>query len=296
MPIKLLPKSEIDKLKSSDRQREIDEGVKLAKKVDALREIQSQEEVSLTKFRNETVKVIVSEINAKILERDALIEKIAERRHELLLLSGPIDRAWLFYVNSEKKAIDKLKSESETTLTEANRTLLENQDFTSKMESIKEKELLELQEKREKWEEYTKIETSNLDSLKADTQKHSIEAAKKLIESQKLFKQNENEKFRLEKLHRETSETFENAQQLFDSGKKIVLDAESQSRVIIQSAKRTEKLAIKRNADAATRETNVRLKEEALAQKEREVEDRELAALAKELMYYSPVKRKDDKI
>lgn len=70
--MKLLSKSDVQKAKSLDRQREIDEGLKLARRVDALREIAAAEESSLAKFRIETIAKIHDEISILAAKRDEL--------------------------------------------------------------------------------------------------------------------------------------------------------------------------------------------------------------------------------
>lgn len=75
--MKLLVKSEVIKAKSIDRQREIDEGLKLSGKVDALREISAQEEAKFAKFRTETLSVIQSEILSETKKRDELKHEVS---------------------------------------------------------------------------------------------------------------------------------------------------------------------------------------------------------------------------
>ncbi len=92
--MKLLAKSEIAKAKSVDRQREVDEGMKLAKRVDALRETAVQEEASLEKYRSQTIGRIQEEVVAEAAKRDALRDEVrvlAERREGLLV---PLTAEW----------------------------------------------------------------------------------------------------------------------------------------------------------------------------------------------------------
>lgn len=86
--MKLLAKSDIQKAKSLDRQREIDEGLRLAKKVDSLREITVNEEASLTKFRRETLASIAKEIFDITEKRDNLQGEVGnlENRKEQALI------------------------------------------------------------------------------------------------------------------------------------------------------------------------------------------------------------------
>ncbi len=60
--MKLLSRLEINNLKGGERKKEIDEGVKLAKKIDLLRETAAKEEANLAKFRTESLKIIREEI------------------------------------------------------------------------------------------------------------------------------------------------------------------------------------------------------------------------------------------
>ena len=83
--MKLLPKSDIAKAKSVDKQREIDEGMKLAKRVDSLREVAAAEEASLKKFRSETLGAINTEITANATKRDELtqeVQSLEERKED----------------------------------------------------------------------------------------------------------------------------------------------------------------------------------------------------------------------
>lgn len=94
MAMRLLPKSEILKAKAQERKTEIDEGVKLAKHVDALRGVAAQEEVALETFRRESVARITQEIQKKVQERDALESRNAFLRDERVELERPLTREW----------------------------------------------------------------------------------------------------------------------------------------------------------------------------------------------------------
>lgn len=83
MPIKLLSKQEINQKQALQKHAEIEEGRKLAKRVDNLRELAVQEEASLASFRSKTVKIINEEIRKATLERDALLEEVKVLRSEL---------------------------------------------------------------------------------------------------------------------------------------------------------------------------------------------------------------------
>ncbi len=76
MAIKLLSKSDIASKKAGERRQSVDEGVKVAHRVDNLRKVAANEEQALEKFRKESMKAVKDEISAKIKERDALISEV----------------------------------------------------------------------------------------------------------------------------------------------------------------------------------------------------------------------------
>lgn len=110
--MKLLPKSEIDKQKASETQQHIAEGIKLARRVDTLRDVAAQEEASLSKFRIRTLEAIQSEINEKTSERDALEAKNRALRDERIRLQGPLNlvQEWE-RVKEDKRANEKWSSD-----------------------------------------------------------------------------------------------------------------------------------------------------------------------------------------
>ncbi len=103
--MKLLLKQETSTLKSVERKKEIDEGVKLAKQVDALRETVAKEQKNLKEFRDQSLKAITVEIESKIKERDLLIADIETKKLDRIRLGAPID------LTNEWKAIDISKKE-----------------------------------------------------------------------------------------------------------------------------------------------------------------------------------------
>lgn len=81
--MRLLPKSEINIRQAQQKRAEIDEGVKLATRVDNLREIAAQEEASLASFRNTTLKAIAQEIKKAETERTQVLKEVIDLRKEL---------------------------------------------------------------------------------------------------------------------------------------------------------------------------------------------------------------------
>jgi acyl carrier protein phosphodiesterase len=73
---RLLDKKRIAASLADERRLEIDKGIKLAKKIDFLRETLAEEETKLERFRTETVKKVQIEIDMLIHERDRLKQEI----------------------------------------------------------------------------------------------------------------------------------------------------------------------------------------------------------------------------
>jgi hypothetical protein len=80
--IRLLSKNEIKQKENADKAREITEGLKISRKVDALRELQAKEEQTLTNFRDESLSVISKEIGDLTTEKELLQSAVDSLRAE----------------------------------------------------------------------------------------------------------------------------------------------------------------------------------------------------------------------
>jgi hypothetical protein len=87
----LLPKKEVERLKADERRKEIDEGVKLAKKVDALRELAAKEEANLEKYRVESTKSLRVEISGLLEQKGTLVKEIKEVEERRRIALIPLD-------------------------------------------------------------------------------------------------------------------------------------------------------------------------------------------------------------
>lgn len=92
--IRLLPKSEIQKAKASAQKQTIDEGLKLARRVDGLRETVSEEEKALEEFRVTTIKRIYSEIETVAVKRDDLLAEVKDLEKRKAEALKPLDKEW----------------------------------------------------------------------------------------------------------------------------------------------------------------------------------------------------------
>lgn len=112
MAMKLLAKSELDRKKAEARKMDIDEGMKLARKVDNIREVLAQEEESLIAFRTSMVASISKEIErleARKLSLSSEVSELARKRNDLL---EPIDAELKSLAEARKEFSDRESSVS----------------------------------------------------------------------------------------------------------------------------------------------------------------------------------------
>lgn len=90
--MRLLDKNEVNKRKNLEKRVEIDEGLKLARKVDSLRKTSLEEESKLGKFRDSTTKIVQKEIDGLIDRRNILVDEVeileTKKREEFTLKFG----------------------------------------------------------------------------------------------------------------------------------------------------------------------------------------------------------------
>lgn len=92
--MRLLSKRAADEAKALDRQREIEEGKKLATRVDKLRELSAEEEKNIRQFRDRELASIMTELKPLREELETTKHLIAHRKDELKVLMQPIDEKW----------------------------------------------------------------------------------------------------------------------------------------------------------------------------------------------------------
>lgn len=111
--IRLLAKSDIDRAKANDRQREVNEGMKLAKNVDSLRETRAHEESVLNKFRDESLKETTEKISTLSKQKESLEDEVSKLQEDRIRLSAPIDltEEWE-KVKRDRVEVDKDKEEN----------------------------------------------------------------------------------------------------------------------------------------------------------------------------------------
>lgn len=88
---------------AKQRKSQIDEGVKLAGKVDRLRSTVSEEEERLEKFRKQTLARVQVEIDEKIIEKNRLVDEIILLREDRARELIPLTAEW------EKVRVEKVR-------------------------------------------------------------------------------------------------------------------------------------------------------------------------------------------
>ncbi len=105
--MRLLDKKIVVAQVAQERKNQIDDGLKLAKKIDALRQTHAEEEERLETFRREMVAEVQREIAAAISEREVLQVANERLREERFALQAPLD------LKEERTKNLQLKSENE---------------------------------------------------------------------------------------------------------------------------------------------------------------------------------------
>lgn len=89
--MKLFSKKEITSAATKAQKQTYDEGIKLARRVDGLREVAAAEEASLEKFRRETLARIHEEITQETSKRDSLKQEVSRLQKEREEAIKPLD-------------------------------------------------------------------------------------------------------------------------------------------------------------------------------------------------------------
>jgi F0F1-type ATP synthase membrane subunit b/b' len=187
--MKLLAKSDLVKAKAFDRQREMDEGLKLAKRVDTLREVAAEEEASLAKFRTTTLSVIGDEIIAITNKRDVLKQEVKSLEGRKVIALTPLVDEWSKIV----KIVNKKHAQS--TLGEFLQA--KDEEIREKEASLerRRKEIAQLDEKASYAQQRIRESIDNADTILKEAERKSILA-----------------EMVLEKARNQSSELIENAQ------------------------------------------------------------------------------------
>lgn len=108
--MQLLEKRQIDGLKARERYQEIQEGKKLAEKVDALRELSAKEQTNLAKFSEESMSRLKAEIDKLITVREDIKSEIKVLERQKSLAKEPLDEEWAKF-HAKRAELDSLELE-----------------------------------------------------------------------------------------------------------------------------------------------------------------------------------------
>ena len=128
--MKLLSKSDITIHKVRERQQSIDDGMKIAHRVDNLRKVMSDEEKALEKFRKENTAIIQKEISDKKIELDNLKSEVAVLEQRKSKALEPIEALWEEVRNAHLQI-----KEGELVLKEIQKRLSEHEESLQKKET-----------------------------------------------------------------------------------------------------------------------------------------------------------------
>lgn len=124
--MKLQPKRVVATEIAKQRKSQIDEGVKLAGKVDKLRSVVSEEEAKVERFRKESVTRVQVEIDDKIVEKNRLIEEIRILKEDRARDLIPLTLEW-----------EKVKKEKERLIRQEEVVSTREDDATQREEEVK---------------------------------------------------------------------------------------------------------------------------------------------------------------
>lgn len=175
----LLPKKiDIDRAKADTRQREIEEGMNLARKVDEIRKLRVEQEVALKQWKEVTLKQAQQEIDEKVKERDSLLIEIARLNALKEEAQKPLTDEWNM-VRNEKETLSIQRKEIEK---EAGELLQAKKIIVKQEEDIKLR-LVQLQK-----------DEQSIQQLKADIEKDRTIIRNEREQSQSIRERNEYER------------------------------------------------------------------------------------------------------
>lgn len=92
--MRLLERHEVNEKRTIERRLEIEDGMRLAKKVDDLRKLRTAEEQALETFRTKTVSEVTEEIKTLVSQKSILAQEVLDLRRTRAELMVPLDAEW----------------------------------------------------------------------------------------------------------------------------------------------------------------------------------------------------------
>lgn len=118
--MRLQPKRQVNVEVAKQKKADIDKGLELAGKIDALRETLAKEEQQLELFRTASVEAVKREIDSTLRELESVNNRIESRKDELVRLREPLDAEWeeiaekKLLIEAEKGSLYQRRADLET--------------------------------------------------------------------------------------------------------------------------------------------------------------------------------------
>ena len=126
--LRLLEKREIDQKRAEQERARNNEGAKLAKKVEQVRELAAETKVAYEKYRENALRAIEAELTPLYEERDKLKSDIKEKKAEWAVLLEPLDKQFALYVKTERGNIEAEQARQAIEAERINRKSLEQEE------------------------------------------------------------------------------------------------------------------------------------------------------------------------
>lgn len=178
--MKLRPKSVVNTLVAEEKRKQISEGLKIAKKVDALREVSAEEEASFQQRREQMVATIKADIAPLASEKQSLIEELPILREEKRKLLEPVDltEAWS-KVRQQEKELDLLKDNLVVRESKARQHEIDLADYGSEL-TLRERQIKLKEETSNNHLLESEQKISDARKLTDDVEKYKIDTAKEI--------------------------------------------------------------------------------------------------------------------
>ena len=250
--MKLLDKKTIALGKSTERKREVDEGMKLAKSIDALRETHAKEQIGLKNFRDENLGSIKAEIQKLTDSKEVITQEIIALEERRKTALAPID------LTNEWRQVELTKKEltqRETNLI-SREILFQDVDKREKQVSLKEKEA-------EKYFEGARLSYSKTEDIRSDMEQRSKVANEAITERLKVIDIKEKELISRESIVTTQKEEFtKERNELLVRGTSLIereskVETETKSLIEREEKVKEDKALTQRYLDEATRNYDI---------------------------------------
>ena len=239
MAVHLLPKSELVNLKAKEKSREIQEGVKIATRIDGLRELWAKTEQDFETYKTATLGAIQKEISELSVKKDELSEELRQMqsKYDSLMPDIKVKRSELAQFEKSltawEKKLGKQKDDIELLEIDVLEAKNKSEDAKVRMEENERISRILLRDSDEKKQqaqvtlETAKTIQENAYRLKKETEdaldlrENSIKAKEQELSSKELSIMNDRKELEAEKIKvNDTRETLERSLERLRQGRR----------------------------------------------------------------------------